>query len=224
MRVRHRRRADAEGGGRRPSRAPTAWTWSPRSPPPSRTPVGRRAAAASWPTTSASRRTILRHLAEIATVEVVPASTPAADVLGPRARRRVPVQRPRRPRRRDLRHRRHRRPARRTSRSSASASATSCSATALGGTTYKLPFGHHGGNHPVQHLADGRGRDHQPEPQLRGGRGLGRHGRRHPREPERRRGRGPALPRRRRLQRAVPPRGRPRPPRRPLPVRGASAS
>jgi carbamoyl-phosphate synthase small subunit len=27
-------------------------------------------------------------------------------------------------------------------------------ATALGGTTYKLPFGHHGGNHPVQRLRD----------------------------------------------------------------------
>jgi carbamoyl-phosphate synthase small subunit len=29
-------------------------------------------------------------------------------------------------------------------------------ATALGGRTYKLPFGHHGSNHPVQHLATGR--------------------------------------------------------------------
>jgi carbamoyl-phosphate synthase small subunit len=28
-------------------------------------------------------------------------------------------------------------------------------ATALGGRTYKLPFGHHGGNHPVQRLRDG---------------------------------------------------------------------
>jgi carbamoyl-phosphate synthase small subunit len=28
-------------------------------------------------------------------------------------------------------------------------------ATALGGTTTKLPFGHHGGNHPVRRLADG---------------------------------------------------------------------
>ena len=28
-------------------------------------------------------------------------------------------------------------------------------ATALGGETYKLPFGHHGGNHPVQRLRDG---------------------------------------------------------------------
>ncbi len=29
-------------------------------------------------------------------------------------------------------------------------------ATALGGTTYKLPFGHHGSNHPVQDLVTGR--------------------------------------------------------------------
>ncbi len=29
-------------------------------------------------------------------------------------------------------------------------------ATALGGSTYKLPFGHHGSNHPVQDLATGR--------------------------------------------------------------------
>ena len=28
--------------------------------------------------------------------------------------------------------------------------------TALGGTTYKLPFGHHGGNHPVKRLSTGR--------------------------------------------------------------------
>jgi carbamoyl-phosphate synthase small subunit len=28
-------------------------------------------------------------------------------------------------------------------------------AAALGATTFKLPFGHHGGNHPVQHLASG---------------------------------------------------------------------
>ena len=29
-------------------------------------------------------------------------------------------------------------------------------ATALGGETYKLPFGHHGGNHPVRNLATGQ--------------------------------------------------------------------
>jgi len=28
-------------------------------------------------------------------------------------------------------------------------------AAALGGRTYKLPFGHHGGNHPVRHMASG---------------------------------------------------------------------
>jgi carbamoyl-phosphate synthase small subunit len=28
-------------------------------------------------------------------------------------------------------------------------------ATAMGGTTYKLPFGHHGGNHPVRNVATG---------------------------------------------------------------------
>lgn len=29
-------------------------------------------------------------------------------------------------------------------------------ASAVGGRTYKLPFGHHGGNHPVRHMASGR--------------------------------------------------------------------
>jgi len=28
-------------------------------------------------------------------------------------------------------------------------------AAALGGTTVKLPFGHHGGNHPVRRISDG---------------------------------------------------------------------
>ena len=51
--------------------------------------------------------------------------------------------------------------------SSASASATSCSAGRSAADTVKLPFGHHGGNHPVQNLTTGRDRDHQPEPQLR---------------------------------------------------------
>ena len=27
---------------------------------------------------------------------------------------------------------------------------------ALGGTTFKLPFGHHGGNHPIRHMPTGR--------------------------------------------------------------------
>jgi len=41
-------------------------------------------------------------------------------------------------------------------RSSASAWATSWLASALGASTYKLPFGHHGSNHPVRDNATGR--------------------------------------------------------------------
>ncbi|MDH3707494.1 MAG: glutamine-hydrolyzing carbamoyl-phosphate synthase small subunit [Acidimicrobiia bacterium] len=99
------------------------------------------------------KRTILEHLSEIATVEVVPASTPAADVLarepdgvflsnGPGdpepvgyARAaigellgQVPV-------------------------FGICLGHQLLSAT-LGAETFKLPFGHHGGNHPVRHLAD----------------------------------------------------------------------
>jgi carbamoyl-phosphate synthase small subunit len=100
------------------------------------------------------KTSILRLLAGIATVEVVPAATPAAEVL---ARRpdgvflsngpgdpsavtyaidaigdlvgRVPV--------------------------FGICLGHQLLASALGGTTYKLPFGHHGGNHPVRRLATG---------------------------------------------------------------------
>ena len=37
---------------------------------------------------------------------------------------------------------------------------------ALGGTTYKLKFGHRGANHPVKNLSDGPRRDHVAEPRL----------------------------------------------------------
>ena len=72
------------------------------------------------------------------------------------ARRRVPLQRPRRSRRRwttPIKRRARRSSAR--CRSSASASATSSSRSALGGKTYKLKFGHRGGNQPVKNLATG---------------------------------------------------------------------
>lgn len=100
------------------------------------------------------KRTILRHLGEIATIEVVPASTSAADVLarnpdgvflsnGPGdpaavgyvsdALRdllgEVPV--------------------------FGICLGHQLLSTALGGATFKLPFGHHGGNHPVRRLASG---------------------------------------------------------------------
>ena len=101
------------------------------------------------------KATILRHLAEVATVEVLPSSASAADVLAlepdgvflsngpgdPGAVGGVP------------------------------ATVTEllgqvpvfgiCMghqmlATALGGATFKLPFGHHGGNHPVRDLSTGK--------------------------------------------------------------------
>ena len=101
------------------------------------------------------KRTILRQLAGLGTVEVVPASTSAADVLarepdgvflsnGPGDPAEVPYV--------------------------ADAVADllgqvpvfgiclghQVMGRAIGAETVKLPFGHHGGNHPVQHLASGR--------------------------------------------------------------------
>jgi carbamoyl-phosphate synthase small subunit len=98
------------------------------------------------------KATMLRHLGGLATVDVVPASTPAEDVLGrepdgvflsngpgdPAAVEgaaatirdllgRVPV--------------------------FGICLGHQLLAAALGATTYKLPFGHHGANHPVRHLA-----------------------------------------------------------------------
>jgi len=102
------------------------------------------------------KATMLRHLGAIGTVEVVPAATPAADVLarrpdgvflanGPGDPAMVPY---------------------------ASAAigdllgsgvpvfgiclGHQLLARALGAETVKLPFGHHGGNHPVRRLATGR--------------------------------------------------------------------
>jgi carbamoyl-phosphate synthase small subunit len=100
------------------------------------------------------KRTILRHLGELAVVEVVPASTPADEVLarepdgvflsnGPgdpaavtyavdnirQLLGEVPV--------------------------FGICLGHQLMAEALGGSTHKLPFGHHGGNHPVRHLDSG---------------------------------------------------------------------
>lgn len=103
------------------------------------------------------KEAMLRQLGELATVTVVPATTPAAEVLGrdpdgvflsngpgdPSALPsiideigvlvedgRVPV--------------------------FGICLGHQLLATALGASTYKLPFGHHGGNHPVRHLGSGR--------------------------------------------------------------------
>jgi carbamoyl-phosphate synthase small subunit len=100
------------------------------------------------------KRTILRHLDGIASVEVVPASTPADEVL---ARRPDGVFLSNGPGD----------PAAVAYGAAAIASLLGrvpifgiclghqLLATALGARTFKLPFGHHGGNHPVRRLATG---------------------------------------------------------------------
>ncbi len=101
------------------------------------------------------KTTILRHLGVLATVEVVPASTPASEVLarqpdgiflsngpGDPATLGYAVE------------------AVRQVLDSGVPTFGICLGhqllgAALGGTTYKLAFGHHGGNHPVRRLRDG---------------------------------------------------------------------
>jgi carbamoyl-phosphate synthase small subunit len=100
------------------------------------------------------KTSILRQLGEIATVDVVPASTPAQELLTQPVDGVFLSNGPGDP-------------------AAVTYAITNISmllgqvpvfgiclghqllATALGGRTYKLPFGHHGGNHPVQRLRDG---------------------------------------------------------------------
>jgi len=97
----------------------------------------------------------LRCLAEMATVTVVPANTPASDALAYEPDGVFLSNGPGDPAALDLQ----------TSTVSDLVGRVpifgiclghQLLATALGGTTYKLPFGHHGGNHPVRHNATGR--------------------------------------------------------------------
>ncbi|HEX6419651.1 MAG TPA: glutamine-hydrolyzing carbamoyl-phosphate synthase small subunit [Acidimicrobiales bacterium] len=101
------------------------------------------------------KRTILRHLSHLGEVTVVPAATPAGDVLARRPDGVFLSNGPGDPA---------------AVRYAADAVRDLLGAVpvfgiclghqllgaALGATTHKLPFGHHGGNHPVRRLATGR--------------------------------------------------------------------
>ncbi len=100
------------------------------------------------------KRTMLRRLAELASIEVVPARTPAAEVLGRNPDGILLSNGPGDPAAlahlvREI-----------TTLLDAVPILGICLghqllATALGATTYKLPFGHHGGNHPVLRIDNG---------------------------------------------------------------------
>lgn len=101
------------------------------------------------------KSTILRHLGVLATVEVVPASTPASEVLARQPDGVFLSNGPGDPA--------TLRPLVETVRQLLEADVPifgiclghQLLAAALGGRTYKLRFGHHGGNHPVRRLSDG---------------------------------------------------------------------
>jgi len=101
------------------------------------------------------KATILRHLGVLATVDVVPASTPADEVLARRPDGVFLSNGPGDPARLE--------PLVTNIRGLLDAGVPTFGiclghqllGAALGGSTYKLRFGHHGGNHPVRRIADG---------------------------------------------------------------------
>ncbi len=101
------------------------------------------------------KQTMLRHLARLATVEVVPATTPAAEVLAGAPDAVLLSNGPGDPAALGW--------AVETVRSLLGevpmlgiCLGHQLLGAALGGRTFKLAFGHHGANHPVRHLATGR--------------------------------------------------------------------
>ena len=205
-------RASATSGPSRPGARPTTAARCRR----------RRSRTTSSRTTSASRRT---SFASCATSARASRSVPGVDAgaRGARARRRrlLPVERPRRSGGRRLRRRRDEGADRdAASRCSASASATRSSASRSARKTLKLPFGHHGGNHPVLDKTTGKveitSQNHgfvvDPATLPSGVHVTHENLFDHSNE-------GIAVDGQADLQRAVPPRGEPGPARRELPVR-----
>ncbi len=136
-----------------------------------------RSASPSPPSTSASRATTPRHMAERGIeVHVLPVDAPrSSDMLAVGRRRRLLQQRPRRPGHRRPRGRRWCR--RRSTRGVplfGICFGNQILGRALGFGTYKLRYGHRGINQPVLDRAHRHGRDHRAEPRLRGRRAARR--------------------------------------------------
>ena len=104
-------------------------------------------------------------------VTVVPAQTSAEDVLATEARWSLPVERPGRSRAGGLRADNIRRLVGRVP-IFGICLGHQLIGLALGGKTYKLKFGHHGGNHPVKQLPHRQGGDHGAQSQLCGRSGF----------------------------------------------------
>ena len=101
------------------------------------------------------KATILRHLGVLATVEVVPASTPAADVVARRPDGVFLSNGPGDPACLTPLVRAVREVVESGMPTFGICLGHQLLGAALGGSTYKLRFGHHGGNHPVRRLKDG---------------------------------------------------------------------
>ena len=122
-------RGRGHGARPRPSRRWTAATWRARSRPAEPVILGRAAGPRVVALDTGIKDSIVRNLRERgATVELHPCDTAGRGPAGPRPRRRVPRQRPRRPGGARLRRRQRARGGRARCRCGASASATSCCA------------------------------------------------------------------------------------------------
>ena len=132
--------------GARGHAAPSRWSSTRR----------RRAARGGASTRASRARSCATCASAACALELHPCTTRRRRAARPRARRRLPGQRPGRPGRARLRGRDACASSWARCPCGASASATSCSAARSGLETFKLPFGHRGANHPVKDLETGR--------------------------------------------------------------------
>ena len=166
--ARARRPRPGRRGGHRPSR--NVGHRSParlRAPGRHRRPARRRPRYRVVAIDSGIKYNILRRLAEAGCeVTVVPPTTLGRGRARARARRRLLRQRTRRPRGGRLPLRDAARAARRAGPVFGICLGHQMLSLAVGAETFKLKYGHRGGNQPVMNLLTRPRRDHEPEPRL----------------------------------------------------------